>query len=236
MRVKSTGRASHAQSRKASVCRNPTRHAGQAFRHRVPGTQEESLGLLSPAMRAGMPTERSALTRNMLSPVQEAYPAAITCIRQVVQPSRSDRPVPLFSLWQGQLARKTVPPLSAGLALWRGCRDSSIAHLGWGHDVWSLISPEGDVPDWPDVLVEQQGCLRDACGAIDQRAEALMEERPPVVSHLIHADIESAYFERLGEVVCSAVSEKVQGMEIRLLKVPLPQQVTQLSLVHGAVS
>ena len=60
-------------------------HAGQAFRHRVPCTREESLGLSLPAMRAGMPTERSALTRNMLSPVQEAYPAAITCIRQVAQ-------------------------------------------------------------------------------------------------------------------------------------------------------
>ena len=30
-------------------------------------------------MRAGIPTERSALTRNMLSPVQEACPALITC-------------------------------------------------------------------------------------------------------------------------------------------------------------
>ena len=30
-------------------------------------------------MRAGMPTARSALTRNMLNPVQDAYPASITC-------------------------------------------------------------------------------------------------------------------------------------------------------------
>ena len=64
-------------------------HAGQAFRQRVPGTQEESLSLLSPAMRAGMPTERSALTRNMLSPVQEAYPAAITCIRLPNRPGQT---------------------------------------------------------------------------------------------------------------------------------------------------
>ena len=105
----------------------------------------------------------------------------------IAQSSRLDRPVLLSNLWQGQLARKKMY-LSAGLALWRDCKNGSSAHLGWGHDVWSLISPEGDVPHWPDVQVEQQGCLRDACGAIDQRAEALMKERSPVVSHFIHAE------------------------------------------------
>ena len=184
MRCSRTGRASHAQRRRAWVCRGGSCRPSIQTEGPWPTRGELESALTCHASRNADRAQR--IDQEYAQP----RAGSISCsyhLHQVAKSSRSDRPVVLFNLWQGELARKTTL-LSAGAALWRACTNGSIAHLGRGHDVWSLISPEGDIPDRPDVLVEQQGCLRDACGVYNERAEALMKERPPIVSHFIHAE------------------------------------------------